>query len=358
MAAKGYLRQKWWIVFKGPWMLYFKESHGGKKSVRAIILLRSLVTKIIPNAVVQEHNISKALHAQKRAGKLAEQADQKSYMLAFNVELELEQVFKLLEKLEDAWSKISRKLKKGNIRDGAMIAELDEHFQAELIKLLKQEDSEEKEIYWKYLEPVIKTAENKSDSKAMMAKVAQMFKTKEDISRFAAIAFKWGARAERKGFVGLSKDLRGVQGIVNRLGKKNANVKGLANSLREMDKKIIGNVKKEFKSTYLLLKRDMLMDLVLLGILNKSNKWARQFIQQHLMPKAPELENMSELNKVRESIKTHGHILAQGLRRLIAQESNIRGRAERELYTAKRTKVMAMRRGPAIQTKKPGKLAA
>ena len=356
--AKGYLSQKWWIVLKGPWMLYFKEAHEGKKSVQAIILLRSLVAEKIPKAVIQEHNISKALREQKAAGKLADKADQKSYMLAFNVELELEQVFKILEKLEDAWSRISVKLKKGDIRDGGMIAELDEHFQAELIQLLKQEDKEDKEIYWQYLEPVIKTAESKSDSKAMMAKIAQMFKTKEDISRFAAIAFKWGARAGRKGFIGLSKDLRGVQGIVNRLGKKNANVQGLARSLKEMDKKIIGHVKKEFKSTYLLLKRDLLMDLVLLGLLNKDNQEMWQFVQQHLMPKAPELENMNELRKVRESIKAHGHIIAQGLRRLIAQESNIRNRAERNMVQAKRQKVMTMRRGPVIQTKIPGKLAA
>ncbi len=324
----GYVEKKYATIFKGPWMLYFRQASGGRKSVRLIIALRRLVLDVIPKEVAKKHNIEKALKKQDKVEDIAEEIDDKMYNVAFEIELDQEKAFEIIGKMEAAWEKA---MKKGKKRDGrAILRKMNAEFQAELIKILKEEEDEEKEIYWRYLEPVIKSSEK--EGQAMMAKIAQMFKTKEDVSRLAAVAFKWGARALRKSTINLKQDEHQLEIALKQLEEADSKKIGKATSkLRDIDRRIIAHASKEFKSTYLLLKRDLLLDIVLLNLLNTDDQEMRKFVAQHFMPQAPELKNMEDLKRIKKDIAEHGHVIAQGLRRLIAEESNIRGIAERNM---------------------------
>ncbi len=333
--AEGFIREKVTTVFKGPYLMYWKEVREGKRSVRHIILLRSLLFEDIPQKVLKKHNIEKAIKLQVKADKVAEEISEDLYKMAFNVELEEEAFDKMVMKIENAWAKAREKIESGEISEEKLILEIDEHFQAEVIKLVIEEDKEERDIYWHYLEPVIKETE-KGGREAAMARVAQMFKTKEDVSRLAGIAIKWEARALRRGFIGLKRDKKRLIGAFSKLWAKKANVTELTKELDQIDKSIIRDMKKEFRSTYLLLKRDLLLDLVLLGLLREDNKELREYVIKRFMPRAPELGEAEKLEKIRGEIKEHCHVIAQGMRRLIGDQAKIRRMAETEEKLAKR----------------------
>lgn len=345
----GYLTEKLTTVFKGPWMMYWKERGEGKKAVRWMILLRKLVFETIPEEVAKEHDITQAIKDQNKVEKIAKEIDKKTYMLAFNVEVEMEKAWEIFIQTENEWGRFIEEAKERDKNTAELIAKIDQDYQTKLIQLSDKQGSLERDAYLRFVEPVIKEAEFEGAKRVMMVRVAQLFKTKEDISRFAALAIRWGARAVRRNLKGLQKDSKGLRNIFLRIRKaKGREVRKLVNSLKVMDDAMVVHAEKEFSNTYLLLKRDLLLDMILLGILNEENEEMKRFVKENLMPRAPELENMGDIKKIKEEIAYHCHILAQGLRRLIHTQAELKSMAGREFARARKVMKEA-RKGPRVR---------
>lgn len=333
----GYLTEKLTTVFKGPWMMYWKERGEGNKAVKWMILLRKLVFETIPEEVVKEHNITKAIKDQNKVEKVTEEIDKETYMLAFNVEVEMEKAWGIIMQTEVEWERFMREENERNKNAALLIARVDEDYQKRLIRLSDEQGSLERDAYLRLLEPVIREAEFEGAKSVMMKNVALLFKTKKDVSRFAAIAIRWGAGAVRRNLKGLKKESRELKNTFLRIREtKGKEVGKLINSLKAINNAMVVHAEKEFSNTYLLLKRDLLLDMVLLGILNEENMEMRNFIEKNLMPRAPELENMGDIKEIKEEIARHCHVLAQGLRRLIHTQAELKSMARRELVMARR----------------------
>jgi len=76
------------------------------------------------------------------------------------------------------------------------------------------------------------------------------------------------------------------------------------------------------------------MDMILLWMINKENVDMRAYVAQHLMPRASEIEQRKGFIEMKKELAEHGHVVAQGLRRLIAAETNLIRKAKLEISRA------------------------
>lgn len=332
----GWLTQWVSTIFKGPYFLYLKERWEGRKIVGLIIHLRRYVLKKIPEEVRKEHDIDKVLEDQDKVEKQAKKIDKKGFRLGFHVEIDEEKALKIIDKIERVWIRARFKaMKSKNVAFNNALNRIEEEFQNELMKVLYEGEREEREIYWKYLEPIIRVAEKSGDHATIMQKVALLFK-KEDVSRLASIAFRWEARGERKAVVNLKKDEREIEKLLAELDKKDVNPGRIAKNLRVCVKMVTEHAKNEFRNTYLLWKRDFLLNLVMLRLLDIDEREMMQFIRENIMPKAPEIKNIQDVEEIKNSLAKNAHVLAQGFRRLMGEEKSIIVLAERERAEARK----------------------
>ncbi|MBU1005342.1 MAG: hypothetical protein KKC54_04655 [Nanoarchaeota archaeon] len=329
----GWLTRKFSTILKGPYWLYWKERSEGRNAVILLIHLRRFVLENIPKDVEQRHNIDKALKEQDRVEEDAKKIVDKGFRLGFNVELNQEIALGIIRKIEKAFE-TARARNHGKL--DAKLARIEAEFQQGLLKVLGEGEKEDREIYFKYLEPAIKIAEKSGDHKTLMADVAQLFKTKEDISRLAVMAFRWEARGVRKSVVSLEKDERKIEGLLSKAGSKKININKLAANLREAVKIITVHLRNEFRTSFVMWKRDFILTLVMLRLMDLEEAKMEDFVKRHLMPRAPELKNISDIESIKKRLAEDLHVLAQGFRRLIGEERELEGIANQDLNRAKR----------------------
>ncbi len=311
----GWLTRKFSTILRGPYFLYWKEKHEGRKAVLLTLHLKRYILETIPEEVMKKHNVEKALRYQDKVEKEADKVVDKGFRLAFNVQLDEEKALALIGEIEEAWAKARKK----HPNLGAAFNEVQAEFDRELAKTLQECENETKEIYWHELEPVIKVAEKSGDKTAIMAKVAQMFKTKEDVSRFASIAFAWEARSLRRNVINLEKDETQIENVLSRLDKKDVKPERIVIALRAIVKRVTEHAKNEFRNAYIAWKRDFLLNLVLLRLLDLDEENIQKFMQKRVMPKAPEIENIKDIEIIKKTLANNCHVLAQGYRRLIGK---------------------------------------
>src|SRR3989338_917476 len=157
--AGGWLTKKFSTILKGPYMLYWKERSEGRKIVKMAIILRRRVLESIPEKVRKKHNIDQALKDQDKVEKEAETINDKGFRLGFNVQLNEERAFGILQKIEQAFMNARKKHKSL----GKELNQIEAEFQREFERALQEAENETKEVYWKQLEPVIKVAEKQGN---------------------------------------------------------------------------------------------------------------------------------------------------------------------------------------------------
>lgn len=321
---KNYLLERATILFKGPWFNYFAEKRASK-AIPLIIYLRKLVIETIPVEVIQKHEIDEAIEHQKKAVKIANKADVRIYKSAFRLEVGQEKDYKLilhmLGKIRKELIKLSGQ-KGGDIdTEKAIMKDFVRHFTKESKQILDKEKETERKAYFDWIAPVITSAE--ADTLSFMQKKAMMMKT-DDISRLAAIAISYEARVIRKGSIRLRNYERKLTDALNLLNKGKKKEGEARRALEKVRNDILEDVKKEFGATFLLLKRDILLDMVILKFLSLEDDEIRQFLgTPGTVPTTPEINNQKLIKQAKGHIAEHGHMLAVGLRRLMAEEEEI-----------------------------------
>jgi hypothetical protein len=327
----GYLEQKFSTLFKGPYALYWKEKTAGKTAIRLVIHLRRFVFESIPAKVRKDHDIEGALKDQDKLEEDAREAGDGIFRLGFSVELDEEKALEIIQAVEKAF--IEARKKHGM---DAEVSRIEAEFQARLLKALEESERETKEVYWRQLEPVIKVAEQKGDHAALMAKVSQLFKTKEDVSRFASLAFRLEAKAVKRSVADLGKDKGQIESLLKILRRKSAKTRDIKAKLKEATLKLVPHARKEFKAAYLMWKRDFLLNLVLLNLLDMEEAEEQRFAKEHLMPLSTQLKNIQDIEAIKAVIVKNAHVLAQGFRRLIGEERSLESVVAKEAGQANR----------------------
>lgn len=93
-------------------------------------------------------------------------------------------------------------------------------------------------------------------------------------------------------------------------------------------------MKKAFEGAYYLLRRDFLLCLTDLNLLNDEEKQMQQYVIQHYMPKALEDSHKEKIEELKERLQKKLQVLAQGFRRIIASEEKLEKEASAELRMA------------------------
>ena len=361
----GYLEKKFSTIFKGPWALYWKERGEGKHLVRFVHNLKQSSQKIKLD-IVDHHYIGKAIRKQKKLVRYGRKAEKTSYNLGFNVQLGMEKSLEIIRRIEGLWEELKnavykqvekyKKAKEEMARNGPKtelerkkrenelkrlsnyvllnnnLKILEKEFERELLKGVYVGVQEDKTLYWKDLEPIIKVAESGRSEDSLMQKVALFLKTKGDVSKLASIAFRWEARGLRRDTAALKRDEKKMKGIIVGIANTKINREQIVRELSEWIKSVMVHVKREFKNTYLLWKRDFLLILVLLHLLNSEEENDRMYAMKHLMPLEAEKENIKEIEGIKKDIADNAHVLAQGFRRILSEEDVI-------ISTSKRIKM-------------------
>ena len=324
----GYVEKKLTTVLKGPLSISLKQRFEARRCVNGIIRMRRLLDAI-QKEVRQKHNIAKALKLQDRVEELARRIIENGFLLGFNAEMGMEKALAKIKAIIEDWEKADRA--------GKLSRELkaqDADFERKMWGEVVQGEKRQRELYFRSLEVMIRLGESKGDNSTMMANIALLFKQKEGVSRFAKFAFRGEARGERRGIVGLGKDESKIKGYLESLGHKKVDAKKVLRNLAMWDGKAIADAEEGFRESYLLWKRDFLLNIILLHLLQEHVVMMRQFISERLMPMAAEEKNISDIQEIRRKLAQNGHILAQGFRIIIAKEKGIEGSAQRELGRA------------------------
>ena len=324
----GYVEKKLTTVLKGPLSISLKQRFEARRYVNGIIRMRRILDAI-SEEVRQKHNIAKALKLQDRVEELARRIIENGFLLGFNGEMGMEKALAKIRAIIGDWEKADR--------EGKLSRELkaqDADFQRKIWGDVVKGEKQQRELYFRLLEVMIRLGESRGDNSNMMASVALLFKQKEGVSRFAKFAFRGEARGERRGIVGLGKDESEIKGYLESLGHKKVDAKKVLRNLAMWDGRAIANEEEEFKESYLLWKRDFMLNLILLHLLQEHVVMMRQFISERLMPMAAEEKNIKDIQEIRGKLAQNGHILAQGFRIIIAQEKRIEGSAQREYRSA------------------------
>ena len=64
----------------------------------------------------------------------------------------------------------------------------------------------------------------------------------------------------------------------------------------------------------------------------------REFVQNHLMPSAPEMKNISDIEEIKKDVAKNCHVLAQGYRILVGKLRELAAIVRREEAAARARK--------------------
>lgn len=345
----GYLSRKFSTFFKGKYFLYLKEKREGKRIVSAIININHEVLQRIPEAVTRDHNIDVALNHQRRVEKLAEKAGVDTVALGINVEYNEEKALEILEEIEDAMKKYMKKGMAPNL------ARIEIEFLIALQRKMDALKAEDKGLYLGDLNTIILQTET-GEGHAILTERAKLFFKKNTVSNLAKIAVTWEGRRLRKGVGKLEDDEKHIKRFLAEAekaakehGEERKKSYRAAEKIKDRDKllrekediifnrikdcfqKILGHVAGVFKNGYLLFKRDFLFIMIMLYLMEKEEEEMRQFIIAHLMPKAPEEEQLERTHEVKKKLTKGARDIAQGFRILMSEEEKIKGKAGQEL---------------------------
>lgn len=307
----GFLTRLWSTIFKWAPILRRKIRHKARIVEHLLPHIRLLIYERIPQEVLKDHNVSRADRDQLTAVKEADKVERAESDVGFNVEVE--EVLSL-DRVRD----ILRMMLEHAERNGPTGHEI--KFANHVLERLGISRAESREIYFKFLEPILRVAELKGDHKALMEVIRLLGNDQTNI--FSAIALRLDIRASGLGLSKLGRDKKELQVILTQYSKK----AGQTGAIEQELTAILARIEKDvdvLHSDALVEKRDFLLTILLLKYINYLESTARQFSIDVLMPKIPEQKRIEDIEELKKRLSEDMHVLAQGMRRILAAEQDI-----------------------------------
>ena len=313
----GWLTAFWSKIIKFPFVLRYQMRGKGKKIFYLLRHMRFYIYEKIPKEVVEEHRVTQALKDQQKLGKDAKKAVKAEYDLAFDAQVEEALSLKDLRNMEN-------KILEHERLHGPTGYE--EEFGRKIAAILDKAHGEDKKVYFGYLEPMIKVAEKRGDYKSLMAQIRTLGPSQ--LHALSALALRMEIRTASKELRKLKKDKNKILDALltwDRV-KKNRQLAELhlKTAMAEIEKAI----EAELHNDTLITKRDFLLTLLTLQFIDENEILMQDYYHKHIMPQIPESERIKSLEEVKKELADHAHVLAQGLRRILAAEEDSKKMAQ------------------------------
>lgn len=306
--AEGWLTHFWSKLIKLPFFLRGQMRRRERKIVRILHHMKFYIYDKIPREVLKEHRVTKAIKDQLKVNKEAKKLQKAEFQLGFDEEVEETLTLREIKEIE-------KTLLEHEWRHGPTGYEQD--FGKKIAVILNGENTEERKIYFTYLEPIIKVAEKKGDYKALMEEIRLLGTTQTNI--FASLAMRLDIRSASKGITRLRKDKKALRKALEKWDKakdKQAALVHLENVLKQVEI----DTEATLHSDALVAKRDFLLVILTLKYIDDDEESMREYYSEHVMPKIPEEEEITNFEELKKKFAEDMHVLAQGMRRIFATE--------------------------------------
>lgn len=327
----GWITEKYSRIIKAPTYMYMKEASEIRKVVRSLRQIYYYIYVKLPEEVEIDHKIRESLKDQRRVVKLAITASDKDANFAINIQVQEDAVLDIIKKIEDRWAKIGEIIKKEDSEKHAEIVKklraADLTFRKILINVMKEIEREDHDMY-KDIMQIIKGAEK--DDETVMVDLKTRFKNM-DPSQLGRWAAKMEVKGVKKYINGIKKDKAEIDKLVKELGKllkgkgkKKASVienfDVIVTKLNVLIRAAEKDISQMFKKSYLAIKRDLMLNFVLLGQLDDLKEKIEVWVATKQEPSAPEKKIYKDILKAEEKVGEHARVIAQGFRILFHKE--------------------------------------
>ncbi|MEK6943317.1 MAG: hypothetical protein AABX00_04605 [Nanoarchaeota archaeon] len=323
--TEGWLT-RWYSKFiKIPFFLRRQMRKRGRIIEHLLPRMKSLIYEKIPDEVLREHRVTKAMKDQVTLVKEGKKVERAETDLGFDEQVEETLTLKEVKEIETT-------LLRHEEQHGSIGYEAE--FGKDVLDVLISENEAERDIYFTYLEPIIKLAEKSGDRETVREIVRLLGSTQTNL--FASIALRLDIRASGKGIPKLRADKAAIK-------------KGLALWDTHKDKPraegylrdVLAQTKKDIEATLhsdaLVAKRDFLLVILTLKYLNDEEGKMEEYYIAHVMPKIPEDERIKDIEKLKHEFSEDMHVLAQGMRRIFSAEKEAEALAQ-QIQAVARTK--------------------
>lgn len=306
-----WLGRFWSKLIKIPFFLRRQMRRREKKIMRILPHMKSEIYKKIPQEVLIEHRVTQAGKDQVTVGKEAKKVEKAEVDLGFDEEVEETLSLNEIRKIE----KILIAHEEAHGATG-----YEEKFGKNTINILGGAEAEDRKIYFTYIEPIIKVAEKEGNYKALMEQIRLLGPSQT--TPFAAIALRLDIRAASKGISKLRHDKAAIDKSLREWDKAKGNKEVQANHIRAALAETEKDVQGVLHSDALIAKRDFLLTLLTLKMIDDDEELMREYYMKHVMPKLPEEERIQDFEELKKKFAEDMHVLAQGMRRILAAEKD------------------------------------
>ena len=321
----GWLTNWYSKIIKIPFFLRREMRNREKIIMHALPRMKLYIYDRIPPEVLREHRVTLAMKDQMTVVKDARKAEKAESDLEFDEEvLETRSLQELTE--------IEKRLISHEQQHGSIGYEAE--FGKKILQIMEIEEAEERKIYFTYLEPIIKIAEKKGDFKSIREAVRLLGPAQTNT--MAAIALRLDIRAAGLGLKRLKTDKKRIDAALYTYDRvkenKDLGRKHLRDALTETEK----DLEREMHSDALIEKRDFLLIMLTLKYMDDDETMMETYYNKHVMPKLPEEERIKDFENLKEKFAHDLHVLAQGMRRIFAQEKEAEKLAQVMIAQSKR----------------------
>jgi hypothetical protein len=296
-------------IWKGPWIVRQEMRHEERKIFHILRHMRFLIYEKIPKEVRVNHQVSKGLMDQKAAGKDAQRSVKEEEKLAFNAEVIETLSLKEIEQAQKA------ELQHIELH-GPIGVEAEQARKSQ--EILASIHDKERKTYLKWLEPIIKEAEGGVDLNALMAQVRRLGPNQLQV--LSAVALRFEIRAAGRGVSKLRVDKKLMQKALAEWDSAKHDKEKAEEHLKVVLVQMNIDMENALTNDGQVIQRDFLLALLTLRFINDDELFMTQYYKDNVMPKIPEELRIKELQEVKNHLADYMHTLAQGMRRILAQE--------------------------------------
>ena len=309
----GWLTEYYSKIIKIPWIMRRQMRRRATKISRILRHMAYFIYQKITDEVLKRHEVTKAEKDQIRISKDAKKVETAINELAFDEQIEEALTLKEIKEIE-------KKILLHEEKHGSTGFEAE--FGKKIIQIIDEAHGEDREIYFTFVEPIIKVAENTADHRTLVAVMKGM--GPNQINRIATLALRLEIRLASKELVRVRHDKSKIEDALSQWDEEQGNKRTQERQIEILFAEVEIDIKTALQNDILIAKRNFLLALLTLKFIDDNNKDAVDFITNTLMPTTPERLRIAELEEVKKKMAEHMHTLAQGLRRIDAAESYAR----------------------------------
>ena len=310
---KGGFLTRWFSkLIKIPGFLRIQMRRRGRKTIRALAFMKQYIYDKIPKEVLEQHRVTKAMRNQVKVGKEAKKAEKAEFDLGFYNEI--------LQTLTDKEIKALEERVLAHQRQHGSTG-YEEQLGKKLLEITAISRQEDRDDYFKFLEPIIKVAEKKGDVKALMASIRLLGPSQTNL--FSAIALRLDIRAAGRGVSKVKADKKAIQRALEQWDAAKGDKSKQTIHLRNAYLQAEINAQTALHNDALVAKRDFLLALLTLKYIDDDEGMMKDYYEKHVMPYVPEHERIEDFEKLKHKFAEDMHVLAQGMRRIFSLEQDI-----------------------------------